>query len=463
MTDVTAPRNLVVIVLDTVRPDHLGAEASSWAAATPRLDEFSRAGVRFDRAYAEFPLTVPFRTSLVTGTTTFTNRPWSGLRATDPHLAELVGLQGWQTAAFTDTPFRSDVGMDRGFDTFVEYSGKLRGDLAGDSHRPRSLPEPHIEPGQDADRGRWRRYAEGWATDQPGVVGVEALVDGAINWLDTECDSSRPFLLWVDSFQCHEPWVPPVLPDSGSRFLPLPSGPDPSWMQAGELEAVRALYRGEIEHTDTHVGRLLDHLRATGRMDDTLVLVCSDHGVPLTEHGTIRKIGMPLYDEMSRIVWTMAGAGVTCSADSAGGSVVRPTDWAGHSGRVSHALAQPQDLLATVVDLFELDTSSVPRLWGDEPGAPGGIEGTSLREVLAGTTDRVRGEAHFGVFGTRSAVVSWPWKLIDHRGQRPLELFDLATDPGELEDRSRTETDVVASLHHRMWRFANRWARAYHG
>ncbi len=449
MIDMPVPRNLVVIVLDTVRPDYLGAEGRPCAAATPQLDAFARGGVRFDRAYAEFPLTVPFRTSLVTGTTTFTNRPWSGLRPNDPHLADLVRRHGWQTAAFTDTPFRADVGMDRGFDTFVELPGKLRGELSGSGHHPRVVPEPHIEPGQDADRRRWRRFTEGWLTDTVGEVGVESVVDGAIDWLDGGRDAARPFLLWVDTFQCHEPWVPPALPEMGGRFLPLPSGPDPSWLRPGELEAVRELYRGEIEHTDTQIGRLLAHLRSAGRMSDTLVLICSDHGVPLADHGTIRKVGMPLYDEMSRIVWMMAGAGVP-DAGSA-------------RGRVSHALAQPQDLLATVVDLFELDGSDIPRLWGDEPGAPGGIEGTSLRGVLAGETNRVRGEAHFGVFGTRSAVVSWPWKLIDHRGERPLELFDLAADPGELDDRSSSESDVVASLHHRMWRFANRWARAYHG
>jgi len=438
--DVSRP-NVIVVCIDTLRADHVTP------TLTPNLWRIARRGVRLPRAWAEFPLTVPFRVSAVTGTYTFTNRPWSGLRRSDRHLAEMCSASGYDTAAFTDTPFRSDVGLDRGFDTFVELPSKLR---AVGPPRPIEWvgPTPFIAASRDDDRGRWRNFRDGWLPRRRGEigepVGIEALVDHSLEWLRR--DRTRPGLLWLDSFQCHEPWLSPDDERRASsgpwpfeRFLPLPSGPDDAWMDDGDRAQVRSLYAGEVAHTDRHIGRLVDHLDVTNAWDDTVVVVMSDHGVPLGEHGRIRKYDVPLYDEMARIPWIIAAPG--CRA-----------------GTLSDTPVQTPDLLATLVDLLSL---KVPpsEAYGPDVEFPGGLEGHSLLPVLQGESG-TRQQAFLGVFGTRQAIVRWPYKAIDFRGERPDELFDLSEDPSELRDLASELPDVLGELRHASWRFQHRWARA---
>lgn len=432
--------DVIVLCLDSLRADHVGP------GTTPNLWRLAERGVRFPRAWAEFPLTVPFRISAVSGTYTFTNRPWSGLRPSDRHVAELFSAAGYDTAAFTDTPFRSDVGMHRGFATFEEFPGKLRTAAGPDRGERRALPEPWMPDHRADDRERWRAFHDGWLEARAaGRAGVGPLVERSLTWLGERRDR-RPQLLWLDVFECHEPWLSPDHEHRArtgrwphERFLPLPPGPADDWMRPDDRAQVLDLYRAEVAHTDAEVGRLLDHLDRHDAWAHTVVVAFSDHGVPLGEHGRVRKYDVPLYDEMARIPWIVAAPGA-------------------RAGHVATTPAQPPDLLATLVELCGLEVPA-PTAYGEGVDFPGGLEGHSLVPELGGRPG-TREHAFMGVFGTRAAVVRWPHKFIDRRGEGPNELYDLEVDPTESIDLAGDRADLASDLHRTLWRFQHRWARA---
>ena len=98
--------NVLVLMLDSLRPDHLGCYGRD-DVRTPHLDRFASEAVVFETAYAEFPNTIPARTAFVSGIYTFPARPWQALEPGDLHVAELFRDAGYHTAALSDTPFNN--------------------------------------------------------------------------------------------------------------------------------------------------------------------------------------------------------------------------------------------------------------------------------------------------------------------------------------------------------------------
>lgn len=444
--------NVLVVVLDTVRPDSLGSTGAHPLSPTPAMDRLAAQGAILDAAYAEYPITVPTRTAFVSGIFTWTNRPWSPLRPYDLHVAEIFRDTGYATAAFSDSPFSEPYSFDRGFDLFAQYPRKLQPPSEMPEHV--DLRNAYFPPGHEDEELLWRNACAGWLDEFPrkyGRVGMELLVDSAIRWLD-ERDARKPFFLWLDTFQPHEPWIPPAPYDAmyqppgyTGRFLPMPVGPSSDWMTPVELQHVVGLYLGELALTDLHLGRLVDHVDASGLGDDTLIVVLSDHGQPFGDHGTIRKYGVPLYEEHARIVWLMRKPGLIDAGSRVG------------------ALACSCDLLPTLTDLCGIDLPDSPELWrGDFTGlhaaSPRGVDGVSLGPVLRGEAAAARESAWLGAFGLRAGVRQGSWKFIDNRGEKPNELYDLASDPTERRNLAPAEPDRAARMHRELWEFAMRWS-----
>ena len=98
--------NVVVLMLDTLRPDYLGCGGHP-EVRTPHMDRIAAEGAFLERAYAEYPITIPKLVALMTGCYTWTNRPWQGLLPTDMSLAEVMREHGYATGAFSDGPFNA--------------------------------------------------------------------------------------------------------------------------------------------------------------------------------------------------------------------------------------------------------------------------------------------------------------------------------------------------------------------
>ena len=253
--------NLLLITIDTLRADHVGAYGAT-TGATPALDALAASGVRFDQVQTAVPLTGPSHATILTGQ----YPPAHGVRGNVvfslgskyPTLATLLKRQGYRTAAFVGAyPVAAAFGFGQGFDTFNE-----------DFHE--------TTPGEP---GAERRANE--------------VADSALGWLASAVDAAspeqgRPFFAWLHFYDPHAPYSPPA--PYRDRFAGQP-------------------YDGEIAFTDAQVGRVTDWLRASGHDADTVVVLLADHGEGLGDHRELMHAVL-IYQSTMRIPLMMSGPGV---------------------------------------------------------------------------------------------------------------------------------------------------------
>ncbi|MGH9464339.1 MAG: sulfatase, partial [Thermoanaerobaculia bacterium] len=248
--------NLLLVTLDTVRADRLGAYGYA-PATTPNLDRLAAEGVRFAQAQAAAPLTLPSHATILTGQLP----PGHGLRqngapVAGPGLATLAGhlaAAGYRTGAFVGS-FVLDhrFGLSQGFDV---YDDEVERDVS-------------MTAGLEAER--------------PGGE----VVDRALAWLAE--DDGRPFFAWVHLYDAHAPYAPPE-PFAAAH----PGRP----------------YDGEIAAVDAEVGRLLEQLQTQRLTEQTVFAVASDHGEALGEHGEPTH-GVLLYEGSLRVPLILSASGI---------------------------------------------------------------------------------------------------------------------------------------------------------
>jgi arylsulfatase A-like enzyme/Flp pilus assembly protein TadD len=249
-------KNVLLITIDTLRADHVGAYGYR-RARTPRLDGLAARGARFDRAFAAAPITLVSHASLLTGL----YPPGHGARhngmrlnLTTPTLAEALGREGLATAAFVAAfPLDRRFGLIKGFQTY----------------------------GDRMPRGRDGRPAN----ERPG----SQVVDEAVAWLNDHRD--RRFFLWVHLFEPHAPYGNPD---------------DPAEARRPPIER----YDDDIAEADKQTGRVLDALGPL--TDSTLIVVAADHGEAFGEHGEISH-SLFTYDTTLRVPLIIAGPGIPAS------------------------------------------------------------------------------------------------------------------------------------------------------
>ncbi|RPJ65211.1 MAG: hypothetical protein EHM24_21835, partial [Acidobacteria bacterium] len=246
--------NLLLITIDTLRADHVGAYGHA-AARTPVMDSLARDGVRFEHALAAAPLTLTSHASLLTGR----YPPGHGARNNGmrmrpvPTLATMLRAQGFATAAFVAAfPLDGRFGLAGGFETYSD----------------------------DLPRG-----ADGRPLDERPAP---AVADEAIGWLNAQ--PGGRFFAWVHFFEPHAPYGPP-----GSNDTRPPA----------------ARYDDEIAIADREAGRVIAALG--NRAASTLVVVAADHGESFGEHGEITH-GIFVYDTTLRVPLLMKGPGLATPA-----------------------------------------------------------------------------------------------------------------------------------------------------
>jgi len=437
--------NIIILMLDSLRADFLGCGGHP-ELRTPYIDKVSEEGLFFERAYAEYPITIPSRTAFLSGDYTFTNRPWCPLRNYDMHIAEVLRENGYTTAAFADSPF-TGAGMDRGFDTFVRVLfGKCQPALTQKKYK---FPQCYYAPDYSDEEEHFypntmvnRLYAQ----EKYGKSCPELLFDQVIEWLE-ENHQNNPFFLWIDSFEPHEPWCPPppynamYSSSEHERYIPFPIGPDAGWMTEKDKKHVLALYMGDITHTDKQVGKITAKLKELNLEQNTMLVIVSDHGEPFGEHGTIRKYGVPIYEELSRMVFIIKKPGVV------------------PSGKRSKALVGNIDLAPTILDLLGIEPpprKEYIRFMGH--GVSEKTDGVSLSPLFKDSNLSVREEIYLGAFGLRSGICQGWWKFIDNRGEKPNELFNLEEDPEERVNLAEDKKALARNLHHKLWEFQAKWS-----
>ncbi|MET0556044.1 MAG: sulfatase-like hydrolase/transferase [Vicinamibacteria bacterium] len=368
-------RHLVIVTVDTLRADRLGCYGST-TVATPRLDRIASEGALAPDASAHVPLTRPSHVSLFTGLLPavhgIRDNVSPALDAAVPTLAETLRAAGFRTAAFVSSIVLSrQSGLQRGFDVYSDA----------------------FDAGADDARflNTIQKRGDGPAAE-------------AVAWIEKEAPSGARLFAWLHLYDPHDPYEPPE--PYASRYADRP-------------------YDGEVAYADELVGRLDDALARAGLRDDTLLVVTSDHGEGLGEHGE-EVHGYFVYETTLRVPLILRGPGV------AAGTRVPGT---------AHTI----DVLPTVHTVLGL-------------APPARTDGRDLAPALAGKAapreaptyaESLTPLLHYGWSDLR-ALRDGRFKYI--LAPRP-ELYDLRDDPHELRnlaaaDGARAQAMRTALLKH---------------
>lgn len=437
--------NIIWIVADSWRQDHLGAYGNS-TIRTPSLDALAKKSVRFDRHHiAAFP-TMPTRADHMTGRWTMSFMGWESFADDVPTLAATLAGNGFHTAAVADTPFywRNGMNFDRGFQTFFTIQGQ-----EGSPTRVQGFG--HHE-SRDV-RGWWRRESD---------LNAPQTMIRAGDWLERHYNED--FFLYVDTWDPHEPWEAPgyytelYLPDYDGEIVQPPYA---RWQDAPELtaekvEKAHATYCGEITMVDTWIGYLLRKVENMGLMENTAIIFTSDHGFYFGEHGglfgkmTLGKrsdgslyrhgdpdvswVESPLYEEVTAIPLLIYVPGATAGA--------------------YEGLTSAIDVMPTVLDLTAVDRptwvegqSLLPAI--QDPAAEG-RDFTISSIPFANPGESIRSVDNISrVIGAPliTTVTTSDWTLLYTTTPGMSELYDTASDPAQEKNVISSRPEVAAEIH----------------
>lgn len=387
-SDGDRPPDIVLITIDTLRADRLGAYGY-FRDTSPALDALAKESLVFERCYAPMATTFPSHLSLLTSTYPYetgavANRGAGGAKfIPTPYLrslAQILGEAGYRTAAFVSAaPLKKFSGISAGFDTFDQPNDEMRS--AADTNAR------------------------------------------ALEWFDRRDDA--PSFLWIHYFDPHSPYEPPEPFDSTFR----PDEEQDRYLRERDFQPayvndrlpiyVNNKYDGEIRYMDQQIGELLDELN----LNDTILVLVGDHGEGLGQHDEKEHGG--LWNEQLHVPLLMKVPGVS----------------AGRSDR----LMSVADIVPTLMGLVELpgedaflrQASGVDRLAED-----------TGRTIVFSQESAAPWRTNQGARRPGYAVTGADWKLI-HLPDGDDLLFHLAEDPFELHDVSGEHPEIAERLRKR--------------
>lgn len=401
--------NVVLLTIDTLRADRLGAYGYTRRAASPGLDAQLGAGAVFDRAFAQRAATWPSLASLLSGLYPSghgVEENGYGFPDDLPTLPKLLRAARYRTGAFLSNMCEAN---HQGWDTFACSGGK---------------------------DGKTVRDALDWTTPAGAAAGQPRA-------------RRPPFLLWVHLFGAHPPYYNGG--DLSSRLDPGYQGSlgPKKWrldavmtqhlrLDGADLWHLDALYDAAVMGSDRLAGELLAGLRQNGSLDHTLVIVAADHGEELYAHNGYLYHACSVYQTTLHVPLGIAAPGLLPAG-----------------ARIPQAV-ELIDVLPTLLALL-----AVP--------PPARLDGRSLVHYLERPGGGGSGKPAFSEYGASRihTVVQQNWKLVDNPdglspacipggpGQPPLrypigrtELYDLARDPGETSNLAAARSRQVAELRH---------------
>jgi choline-sulfatase len=397
--------NVLILVIDALRPDHLGCYGYG-LATSPAIDRLARRGVLFTDA---------------TSPSSYTRAAVSSIFSSVYPNAHGVLSQGKQVEKLSDEyQTLAETLKERGYVT-VAFA-----------------PNPSLHRSFNFDQG-FDLYDDNFQVAGPKVQDFETarkINDRTLAWLRNNQRNHRgkPFFAYLHYRDVHAPYVPPPpydrMFDQPGPGRPLAEAEYKS--QPADIKSPRRYqdlgsyieqYDGEIRYTDDHLARFLDTLSKEGFLDHTVIFLTADHGESFLEHGSWTH-GTGLYEELTHVPLLL----VLPKESSQGQRVAVPV--------------QTTDIYPTVLDLLNGEI-------------PPGLQGRSLLKAIQGQADPNRpvfSEALVSrrlrpwSFGQFVAVRSGGWKLIYNRWNRSGELYNLARDPAETRNLADREPEQARTL-----------------
>jgi arylsulfatase A-like enzyme len=447
--------NVLLIVLDTVRADHLSLYGYH-RATTPRLEQLAKRGIRFDRVRATAPWTLASHASMFTGRWPHEiGAEWlTPLPGKFPTLAEYLGSHGYATAGFAaNTLFCSyDTGIDRGFTHYEDYvlgpTDAARTAFAVDVAF-KSLFHLAGKYGRSFDAGPLRplqEYLLGWilARDR---ISAESMNRKFVDWLTRRRETGRPFFAFLNYFDAHSPYVLPMnaAQPFGLRARTMADAEVlDGWGDVNKLELhphfrtlARDAYDNCLAYLDEQLGELFDELQRRGELDRTLVIVTSDHGEGLGEHD--------LFDHGESLYRSEIGVPLLIVAPARDRS----------QGVVSETVSL-RNLPATIVDLIGLSAESpfpgrsLANLWRSSSPDRGPVVIDGVISELTGPNPSNPNQGRSPAKrGPLISLAEGEFVYIRNGGDGAEELFNERDDPRELSNRAGVEAMQPVLKHFR--------------
>ncbi len=443
----TRPVNVLLLSVDAMRADHLGACGNDWIQ-TPSMDALASASAVSCSTYTQQPQTNPAIASIFTSLYPAVHgvRMHMVDRLGDqfPTLAEVMHNAGYRTSAIIPWTSLEPAfsGFHRGFQTYEAFV----------QNEPPALKNPATA----ALAGIYRRVTDQVAMGSAveAVLGMrqgtEAEIDGradvtaqaAITWLANNGD--QQFFLWVHFFDPHYPWTAPEpwdqLYDEGyegryngdmSFVYEMRAGvfyPEPR-----DVQYLRALYASEVSYADHYIGQVLGYMARRGMLQNTIVVLTADHGEELGERG----------DSWPNGDYWLHGDDLHSAGIQVPLIIHDPRSSRGH--QLLSPPIQHIDLMPTILDLVGLTK-------------PRGLQGESVVPLLNGTDDGDDRMAFITLAddSQTSIVSAQGWKLIADRVSGSRELFFLPSDPNERTNLASSFPDRAIAMSRRI----DAWAQA---
>lgn len=402
--------NVLVIVLDAVRAPELSAYGYE-RRTTPQLERLAKRSVRFERAIVTAPWSLPSHASMFSGRYAHEmTADWDvPLDETYPTLAEVLRDRGYVTGGFVGNTFYGspEFGLSRGFMHYESRKFNFTAMVATSR-----LANALLRLGNRVTNGYYR----------PSRMNALEINRRLLDWLPSR--ESRPFFVFVNYFDAHEPFVPPAPYNRAFRDT------EPSTRRvregthktAAELQGLRDAYDQSIAYVDSQLGALLDQLERRGLLSNTLVVVTSDHGEEFGEHG-----------------WVSHGNGLYLPALH----VPLVISFPGHvpEGAVVEDPITLRDLPATVLYLTAGNQRNIPGnslswRWSPAPDSTRMTMSPVLSEVRS---PRNNPSWYASARGDMQSIVTGRHHYI-RNGDGREELFDIVSDPWEAVDLAKTES-----------------------
>jgi arylsulfatase A-like enzyme len=400
--------NIVLFGIDSLRADRMSCYSNP-RLTTPHIDRFAQEGTLFERYYSPHIPTTSGYANMLTGMDVFSTqvvalRHQGVMRSEVKTLPDILREAGYTTTCvgFTGNP------ASRGFDTYLEFDA-------------------------------------GWKTfDQGRMPKAENLNKVAIPELDRLVKGKEPFLLFLRHMDPHSPYLPP---EPYERMFYYGNECDPknrsmdglrnfkpfrdyllSWMPPGitDKEYVIAQYDGEVAYMDACIQSILTALAAKGILDETIVVVTSDHGETLYDHDCYFD-HHGLYDCTLHVPLILRYPGKV------------------PAGKRVAGFSQHFDLVPTLLEMIGVQPEGIQ------------FDGQSLLPMARGEVASHRSEFYITEC-TWMRKHGWrtpEWKLIvalepDFHFKPPVELYNLAQDPAEYHNLAESEPGMVTLLQARM-------------
>ena len=426
--------NVIFIMNDTFRRDHLGCYGNSWIQ-TPNLDRFAQQAAVFEQFYAASYPTVPNRWDLVTGRFGFPYRGWQPLDPGDVTWGQLLSHNNIHTQMIWDTPMlgQHDYNYTRGFQGLSFVHGQ-KGDpwITNPSLPVDLMCQPHKIRNMHSLDGYLRNHANRQFERQ---FCAGRTISEAMDWLETNY-THAPFFLWIDMWDPHEPFDCPwydyglyAPPDYQGDWFLYPEYGRATYMSNEERAHLKALYAGNVTLVDRWMGHLLNLAERLGLFQNTLIIWASDHGHLFGDHDLQGKPGAELgrlYEATIHIpllVYHPNGLG---------------------AGQRINGFVQPPDILPSILEFVDIPV-------------PDHVQGRSFWPLLTGNGVDARQYAFSSRFPPAAGMVGYKaaegatfdgwvgsdrtvepstvtndeWAYIAAPAGMPSELYHLPTDPAQ--------------------------------